>query len=114
MGKQRKKPPKTSDPGKDSSAEDVAAAVMKQQAVSALRMFKADADRLGGESPDVVAALGYWIGYPLFLEWIGYDRDWSARQETVSAYHALNHVHTLATRFLMKEAAKRGLDPHAL
>ena len=61
---------------------------------------------------DLVAAFGFWVGYPMFLEVIGYDwQDNSIRRE---AYYALNHAHIQATQLLMKEAEKHGLDPFAL
>jgi hypothetical protein len=78
-------------------------------------MFEADAARWEAGSrtkEDLVAAFGYWIGYPMFLEAIGHD--WHADTVRTAAYYALNAAHTQATRVLMEEAEKHGLDPHAL
>jgi len=87
---------------------------MKEHAVSLRQAFEADAARFQGESFDLASVAGYWIGYPLFLEWIGFGRDWSSHPETTAAYRALNQAHAQATRVLMKEASKHGLDPHAI
>ena len=114
MGKQRKRTPKRTKAADGSPADDTADAWTKKQADSVRRASEADAARFGGDSPDLPAVFGYWVGYPLLLEWIGFGRDWSARPETISAYYALNHAHTQATRVLMREASRRGMDPHAL
>ena len=114
MGKDGKKTPRRTKAATGSSADDAVGAWIRKQADSARRAFEADAARFEGEAPDLAAVFGYWIGYPLLLEWIGFGRDWSARPETASAYYALNHVHTQATRVLMREAGRRGMDPHAL
>jgi hypothetical protein len=79
------------------------------------RQFEADALRWK-EGPrgkdDLVAAFGYWIGYPMFLEMIGHE--WGENPARTSAYYALNLVHHRATHVLMEEAEKHGLDPHPL
>jgi hypothetical protein len=83
-------------------------------------LFEADAARFQdrkkagyGEWKDMLtAALGYWVSYPLFLEFVGHD--WHADGTRTAAYYALNHAHTEATHVLMEEAGKHGLDPHPL
>ena len=79
------------------------------------RQFEADVRRLH-EGPrdeeDLVAAFGYWTGYPMLLEMIGHD--WGADPVRTSAYYALNAAHHQATHVLMEEAEKHGLDPHPL
>ncbi len=113
-GKHNSKRPKDPKAGKVAPSDLDPSASMKDQAASLRQAFEADAIKFQGESPDLAAVFGYWTGYPLFLEWIGFGRDWSAHQETVLAYYALNHVHSAATRVLMGEATRRGMDPHAL
>ncbi len=100
--------------GKATSGDLDLGASVKEPAALLRRAFEADAAKFQGKSPDLAAVFGYWIGYPSFLEWIGFGRDWGAHQDTVLAYYALNHVHGEATRVLMKEATRRGMDPHAL
>ena len=101
--------------GKTHSTESVARVGIKEQALSFRQQFEADIVQFQKASKsDLASVFGYWLRYPLFLEFIGFDSDWGTYPETVGAYHALNHVHTLATDILMKEAAKHGLDPHAL
>ena len=119
MGKQRKSTAKSTKvdalkSGKGPPANSVTRALMKEQAVSARQGFDADVVRFQGSNPDLAAVFGYWLGYPLFLEQIGFGADWSAHKETVTAYYALNHVHTMATDILMKKADKYGMDPHAI
>jgi hypothetical protein len=78
-------------------------------------LFEADAARWQKDSrtkDDLIAAFGYWIGYPMFLEAVGHD--WRTDETRTTAYYALNSAHTLATHVLMEEAEKHGLDPHAL
>jgi hypothetical protein len=78
-------------------------------------LFEADAARWETGSrtkDDLTVAFGYWIGYPMFLESVGHD--WHTDQTRTAAYYALNFAHTQATRVLMEEAEKQGLDPHAL
>ncbi len=79
------------------------------------RQFEADARRWieGLRTKDnLIAAFGYWIGYPMFLKLIGHK--WRADTERTAAYHALNFTHRQATTVLMEEAEKHGLDPHPL
>ena len=61
---------------------------------------------------DFAAAFGFWIGYPMFLEMIGYD--WHGNPARMASYYALNHAHIQATHILMKEAERHGLDPFPL
>jgi hypothetical protein len=78
-------------------------------------LFEADVARWQKGSrtkDDLIAAFGYWIGYPMFLEAVGHD--WHTDTKRTAAYHALNFAHTMATRVLMEEAEKHGLDPHPL
>lgn len=77
--------------------------------------FEADTVRFrdGKRSKDnLIAAVGYWIGYPMFLEIIGHD--WHTDSARTDAYYALNFAHTQATHLLMEESEKFGLDPHPL
>jgi hypothetical protein len=70
------------------------------------------------------AAFGIWIGYPQLLAGIGHNvkivgpmpphYTLERPESSWAAYHALNLAHTLATRFLMAQAEKCGLDPHPL
>jgi len=79
------------------------------------RQFEADALRWEeGQrgKDDLVAAFGYWIGYPMFLEMIGHE--WHVDSARVSTYNTLNVIHRRATHVLMEEAEKHGLDPHPL
>jgi hypothetical protein len=81
-------------------------------AVARLRtLFDADAQVWKETTPsdeDLAKAVSYWLGYPLWLEQVGY---WWARDETrYSAYIALNRVHHRATEILMEAAERLGID----
>jgi len=81
-------------------------------AVARLRtQFDADAQAWKETTPndeDLVKAVSYWVGYPLWLEQVGY---WWAGDETRhSAYIALNRVHHRATEILMEAANRLGID----
>jgi hypothetical protein len=78
-------------------------------------LFEAQAERWrkGDITPeDVIAAIGFWIGYPMFLELIGHD--WRSNDVRTATYHALNFAHTQATHVLMEQAERYSLDPHPL
>ena len=70
------------------------------------------------------SAFALWIGYPFLLELIGRNAkvhgptpasvSLSTSDASWVAYYALNAAHHHATRLLMAEAEKCGLDPHAL
>ena len=64
------------------------------------------------------AALGIWAWYPFVLmDMIGHTSKTEspeAKSARRRAYDALNFAHHHATNILMKEAARRGLQPHPL
>jgi len=79
--------------------------------VAKLRVqFDEDQQRFAadGRGDDVLAAMGYVLGYPLFLEMIGHD--WRAENERIAAYYALDAAHAGAIRVLMQEAERLGVD----
>jgi hypothetical protein len=61
---------------------------------------------------DLTAAVGYWTGFPLLLEAIN-GASWTA-DEKGEAWNALGSAHEGATNVLMHEAARQGLDAHAI
>lgn len=79
-----------------------------------LAMFQSDSTRWDGgifSDEDIAAAAGYWMFYPVFLEFVG---DWRSDHSRLDAYRALNHVHDQATHALMVLAEANGIQSGAL
>lgn len=114
MKKPLRKPPKRTKVAAVPPAEDSLSDRTRERAVSLGKTFRTALALFTDGPIDLVPVFGYWVGYPLFLELIGFGGGWAKSPETVQAYYALNSTHTAATHILMSEAAKRGLDPHPL
>jgi hypothetical protein len=74
-------------------------------------LFIEDRTKLNDENQSedkLVIAACYWMGYPLWLEQVGYW--WAREAPRYSAYCALNHTHHRATEVLMQAAEECGID----
>jgi len=56
----------------------------------------------------LTTAVGYWMGFPRLLEFIGFD--WRSDPQRKAAYYALTDTHREAVRVLMLAAESVGLD----
>lgn len=77
---------------------------------------KLDADRrrlealLGHDVPndDLAMVMGYFVGYPMFHDWIGATGD--PHPDRIREQDALNYNHIMAARIMMQMAKMAGLD----
>jgi hypothetical protein len=113
--------------GESPKATPAQDAVIAKQIEGARESFEEAAkllERRERTKDTIIAAFGLWIGYPHLLELIGHNTRVNGpmpacitlnhSESSWHAYEALNIAHYQATRFLMVEAKKCGLDPHAL
>jgi len=78
--------------------------------------FDSDAKQFAGDEKDaenLEAAVGYWLGYPVFVEVVQFHPDWDNSQKCGLQY-ALGHAHHAAVQVLMRTAERLHLDSSAL
>lgn len=91
--------------GRKCEGQELATVVKLRAQFEADQRRFASGDRAGDVLP---AAVGYVLGYPLFLEMIGHE--WRAESERTAAYYALNAAHMAAVQALMREAERFDID----
>ena len=78
--------------------------------------FESDAQQFTRSDKDMQnleAAVGYWIGYPTFVEVIQHHPEWPTSEKYVLRY-ALAATHHAAVQVLMRAAERMNLDSGAL
>lgn len=73
-----------------------------------LAQVRADGEAFAAEDSDITPAVGYFLGYPEMLQWIGFE------PIRIVARQELEFTHAAAARRLMIELERSGIDSGAI